>query len=41
MSSKARFFPISSYEAVDIDDPIDFEIADALMQLRNKNLFQD
>jgi len=29
------FFPISPYEAIDIDEPIDFELAESFMKLKN------
>ena len=34
VGSNPIFFPISSYEAVDIDEAIDFEIAESLMKLK-------
>jgi CMP-N-acetylneuraminic acid synthetase len=38
VGSKSQFFPISPSEAIDIDNPIDFEIVEALMHLRDKKL---
>jgi len=37
IGNNPMFYPISSEESVDIDEPIDFEIAEFLMQRRNNN----